>query len=154
MLCNSIVSCYLLVTPWPEMFFVRAQLLSCVWLFVILWTVARQSPLSVEFPLSKNTGVHCHFLLRGSSQPRDWTYISWVSCISRHILYHWATWESFLGEKKSDLDCIDLLPSNMAIGAWDITDFPWIFMKWRNSSITNFQSEITLANRGVEVCLY
>ena len=28
------------------------------------WTVARQAPLSMEFP-SKNTGVSCHFLLQG-----------------------------------------------------------------------------------------
>ena len=26
---------------------------------------------------------------RGSSQPRDWTHISCVSCIDRWILYHW-----------------------------------------------------------------
>ena len=37
----------------------------------------------------KNTGVGCHSLLQGSSQPRDWTCIS---CIDRQILYHWATW--------------------------------------------------------------
>ena len=29
-----------------------------------------------------------------SSQPRDWTHISWVSCIGRMILYHWAAWEA------------------------------------------------------------
>ena len=29
---------------------VRAQSLSCVWLFVISWTVARQAPLSMGFP--------------------------------------------------------------------------------------------------------
>ena len=29
---------------------------------------------------------------RGSSRPRDWTHVSWVSCIGRWILYHWATW--------------------------------------------------------------
>ena len=28
---------------------------------------------------------------RGSSQPRDWTHISYVSCIDSLILYHWAT---------------------------------------------------------------
>ena len=28
------------------------------------------------------------FLLRGSSQPRDRTHVSWVSCIVRQILYH------------------------------------------------------------------
>jgi len=31
---------------------------------------------------------------RGSSQPRDWTYISYISCIGLRILYHWATWEA------------------------------------------------------------
>ena len=36
----------------------------------------------MAFP-GKNTGVGCHFLLRGSSQPRDWTLISQVSCIGR-----------------------------------------------------------------------
>ena len=35
-----------------------------VQLFVIPWTVARQAPLSVEFP-GKNTEVSCHFLLHG-----------------------------------------------------------------------------------------
>ena len=28
-----------------------------------------------------------------SSWPRDWTHISWISCIGRQILYHCATWE-------------------------------------------------------------
>ena len=31
---------------------------------------------------------------RGSSQPRDQTCISCVSCISWQILYHCATWEA------------------------------------------------------------
>ena len=30
-----------------------------------------------NFP-SKNTGMGCHFFLRGSSPPRDWTWVSWV----------------------------------------------------------------------------
>ena len=34
------------------------------------------------------------FFSRGSSQPRDWTCVSKVSCIGRQILYHWATWEA------------------------------------------------------------
>ena len=37
---------------------------SSVQLFATPWTVACKSPLSVEFS-SKNTGVHCHFLLQG-----------------------------------------------------------------------------------------
>ena len=30
---------------------------------------------------------------RGSSWPSDQTCISYVSCIGRQVLYHWATWE-------------------------------------------------------------
>ena len=38
------------------------------------------------------TGTGSSF--RGSSRPRDWTWVSYVSCIGRWILYHWATWEA------------------------------------------------------------
>ena len=31
---------------------------------------------------------------RGSSEPRDQTYISCVSYIGKKILYHWAIWEA------------------------------------------------------------
>ena len=31
---------------------------------------------------------------RGSAQPRNRTHISFVFCIGRQILYHWATWEA------------------------------------------------------------
>ena len=31
---------------------------------------------------------------RGSSQPRDWTWVSCLSCIGRQICHHWAAWES------------------------------------------------------------
>ena len=41
--------------------------------------------------LGQNTGVGCHFLLQVSSWPRGQT---WVSCIGRQILYHWATREA------------------------------------------------------------
>ena len=29
-----------------------------------------------------------------SSQPRGWTHISYISCIGRRVLYHWATCET------------------------------------------------------------
>ena len=45
------------------------QLLSRVWLFATLWTVAHQAPLSMGFP-GKNTGMGRHFLLQGpANQP-------------------------------------------------------------------------------------
>ena len=31
-----------------------------------------------------------------SSRPRDQTPVSYISCIGRHILYYWTTWEAFI----------------------------------------------------------
>ena len=44
-----------------------------------------------NFP-GKNTGVGCHFLLQGFSQPRDWTctHVSCVSCIAGGFFTHWV----------------------------------------------------------------
>ena len=39
--------------------------LSCVWLFVMPWTVASQEFLCPWNSPGKNTGVRCHFLLQG-----------------------------------------------------------------------------------------
>ena len=38
---------------------------------------------------SKNTGVGCHASFRGSSQSRDQTPTSYISCIGRWVLYHY-----------------------------------------------------------------
>ena len=53
---------------------------------------------------------------RGSSQPRDQTCISRISCIGRQILYHCATWEAHgvndkadqFTQRKAHLSCHDL----------------------------------------------
>ena len=36
----------------------------------------------------------CHFLLQGIVPSRDWIRVSYGSCISRQILYHWGTQET------------------------------------------------------------
>ena len=43
---------------------------------------------------------------RGSSQPRDQTCVSWVSCIGRQILYHWATQEPNLECTQCSISCL------------------------------------------------
>ena len=45
----------------------------------------------------KNTGVSCYALLQGIFWSWGWRCISWVSCIGRCVLYHWATWEALTG---------------------------------------------------------
>ena len=62
-----------------------------------LWTVARQATFMDRGPCnspSKNTRVGCHFLLQGSSQPRDWTQ---VSHIAGRFFTTWATREALVG---------------------------------------------------------
>ena len=54
---------------------------SCVQLFAILWIVAHQSPLSMEFSRQELEwfAISCS---RGSSRPRGRTHVSYVSCIT------------------------------------------------------------------------
>ena len=61
---------------------------SRVWLFVIPWTIARQVPPSMGFSRQEYLYVGRISYSRGSSQPRDRTHISHVSCIGRWVLYH------------------------------------------------------------------
>ena len=56
---------------------------SCLTL-VTPWTVARQDPLSMDFP-GRTTAMSCHFLLQGIFPTQG---SNSVSCISRQILYH------------------------------------------------------------------
>ena len=57
----------------------------------ILWPYGLQ-PTRLLCPWAspgKNTGVGCHaFPSRGPSRPRDWSCISYVSCIGRQVLHH------------------------------------------------------------------
>ena len=59
---------------------------SCVQL-CDLWTVARQAPLSIGFLQTRILESDAMPSSRGSSQPRDWICISYVSCIGGGVLY-------------------------------------------------------------------
>ena len=65
--------------------------LSCIWLFVALWTVAHQVPLPMEFFRQQHWSGLPSFS-RGSSQPRDWTPV----CVSYTGLFFTtsSTWEA------------------------------------------------------------
>ena len=67
--------------------------LSCIWLFAIPWTVAYQAPLSMEFSRPEYwSGLSLPFS-RASSQPWDWT---WVSYTEGRFFTIWATRERWL----------------------------------------------------------
>ena len=61
---------------------------SHVQLFAILWTVARQAPLSMGMLQARMLEWVAMPSSRGSSQPRDRTHASYVSCTGRRVLYH------------------------------------------------------------------
>ena len=68
-------------------------MLSHVWLSPILWTVAHQASLSMGFFRQENEWIAISSS-RWSFQPKDWTYISCVSCIAGRFLTHWITGEA------------------------------------------------------------
>ena len=67
---------------------------SCVWLFAMPWTVTHQDPRSMGILQAIIREWVAMPSSRGFFQPQDWTCISYLSCIGRRILYHWATWET------------------------------------------------------------
>ena len=56
------------------------------------WTVACQAPLSMQFSRQEYWVATSYF--RGSSQPSNWTQVSYISWVGRQNLYHWVTWEA------------------------------------------------------------
>ena len=80
--CSSVRSCQLFMTP---------------------WTIAHQAPLCMGFPRQEHWhGMPC--LIPGeSSQPRDWTHVSCISCIGRQILYHCTIWEAISQNRSENL---------------------------------------------------
>ena len=68
------------------------RLVWCVCVCVLSRTAALQTPLFMDFPARILEWVVILFF-RGSFQPQNRTHISCISCIGRHILYPWATWQ-------------------------------------------------------------
>ena len=60
----------------------------CVWPFATPWTVAHQAPLSKGIFQERILEWVAISYSRGSSQPRDLTLTSYISCIDRWLLYH------------------------------------------------------------------
>ena len=61
---------------------------SGVRLFVTLWTVASQAPLSMGILQARILESVAMASSRTSSRPRDQTRVSYVSCVGRQVLYH------------------------------------------------------------------
>ena len=61
---------------------------SHVRLCATLWTIAHKDPLSIGYSRHEYWSWAAMPSTRGSSQPRDRTWVFYVSCIGKQILYH------------------------------------------------------------------
>ena len=63
---------------------------------------------------------------RGSSWPKDWTCVSYVSGIGRQVLYHYTTWDaqSYFGTFSKTIG------EGMEMEKWLICVFSFWIMKW------------------------
>ena len=68
--------------------------LSRVWNFVTLWTVACQAALSMGCFRQKSWSRLPFFSSKASSQPRDWTHVPCMSCIAGRFFTRWAIREA------------------------------------------------------------
>ena len=69
-------------------------LFSRIWLFDTLWFITLQAPLSMGFSRQRILEWVAMPSTRRSSQLRDQTCVSYISCIGRWVLYHYHHLES------------------------------------------------------------
>ena len=86
-------------------------MLSCIWLFVTPWIVVVKAPLSTGLSRQEYWSGLPLLSPRGSYWPRDWTYVSYISCTGRQVFYHSAAWEALIDScvrAKSPQSCLTL----------------------------------------------
>ena len=115
-LCASVLSCF-----------------SCVWLFVTLWTVAHQAPLSIGFSRQEYWGG-LPFLLQGPSWPRIEPASPMSPAFAVRFFTANTTWESHLvtlvrHKQRYWANCIPWLWSNNSHASCQVTLGRTFFIK-------------------------
>ena len=92
---------------------------------------------------------------RTSSQPRDWTWDSCISCIGRLILYHCTSWETLVFFQPDLLRCnlytgqitlSSCISSVQSLSRVRLFATPWIAARQASLSITNSRSSLGLTS--------
>ena len=125
---------------------------SCVWLCSTLWMTACHVPLSIL--QGKNTGILQERILewvamsssRGSSQPRDWTHVSYIPCIGKQILYHlchlgsprmYGTWNLMKAQENAfAIDTTGIMKK------WDKLGYSWYVCIYLLLALSYFKAHI------------
>ena len=81
-----------------HLFYISPLFFLCPKLSPVKKKVSVMTPATLSMECSRHTPRILEWVAisssRGSSQPRNWTRVSYISCIGRWILYHCATWET------------------------------------------------------------
>ena len=107
MMCVCVCVCVCVCACTHACTCLQAQWLSCIWLFVTLWIVAHQAPLSMRFSRQEyRSGLPFPppGEISSSSWPSDWTWVYHVSCIGRWILCCCSVAQSCL-TLRDPMDC-------------------------------------------------
>ena len=97
------------ITKWSPCRACMLTCFSCFWLFVMLWTVVCQAPLSMGFSRQEYwSGLPCP-PPGESSWPRDWSHISYLPFVNRWILYHFTLFTTFQGHWETPVSLASLL---------------------------------------------
>ena len=130
---------------------VCCAMLSHTRLFATPGTAACQAPLSMGTLRARVLGWVAMPSSRGSSQPRDRTCISYVSCISRQILYYQCHLGSPLCSTGNYIQYLIIYSGNKSEKSILISISIWItmlYLKHSNSTILQF-----LIKRGHKIFL-
>jgi len=122
-ICNKLFS-YSLIILLIEIFLNWATLFNVLVTYLVLISMHAKSLLSCPALCNRRDysppGSSVHGILqarilewvampssRGSSWPRDWTWVSYISCIGRQVLYHWChlgspIWEALISLSRNN----------------------------------------------------
>ena len=116
MYVNKMIMLFSLNLPNPVSWLCECMLSPscCVWLFVTPWTTAYQTPLSMGILQARILKWVDMPSSRSSSQPRDQTQVSYISCVGRLVLYQ----HCHLGSSVSQLHSIKKRKINWHIKTW------------------------------------
>ena len=86
-----------------------------VWLFVTLWTMCCQAPLSMWGSPGKNIGISYHAFLQGIFPTQGSNCVSYISCIGGGCFTTSTTWEAKIHSLMLTPLCSTVRPQNSSL---------------------------------------
>ena len=143
----NILKCYYILWQYRIMYMCMLSLFSRVWLFVTLQTVALPGPSVHGILQARILEWIAMPFPRGSSQPRDWTHVSYISCIGKQVLYHLChlgsprmhgTWDLM----KAQENAFTIVTTSIMKIKWDKLGYSWYVCIYLLLALSYFKAHI------------